>query len=105
VIKRTRRAWTRRDDTGLRRAWRGGLTIAGIAKALSRTKKSVVSRVERLGLPRRWTGWTKAEDAELRRLWRAKESPTAISKALGRTVAAVFSRAQVLGLPGRRRRR
>lgn len=104
-MKRTRRAWTKRDDAGLRRAWRKGLTIANIAKELGRTRKSVVSRVERLGLPRRWVGWTRAEDMELRRLWRARESPPFIAEQLERTLAAVFSRAQVLGLPGRRKGR
>lgn len=97
------RAWSPRDDRGLRALAGEGLAVEAIAQALGRTPQGVLSRARKLDIQlvprialRTGQRWTAAEDEVLR--LHAALNPAVLAELLHRSAYAVTQRMRRLGL-------
>jgi hypothetical protein len=92
------REWTRKEHRILRELYPQQKPVGEIAALLNRTRQSVKSRAERLGLRRsNRKVWTAAEDDILRRRY-ATESSRALTEVFSCTFYQLYNRAFRLGL-------
>lgn len=100
-----RREWTREEADQLKTLWVIS-TAHEISRRLRRSRSSIISKTNRLGLKKgREDTWSAKDIATLKRLWTRREiTGPEIAALLGRSVHGCMLKASRLGLGCRHRR-